>query len=277
MTAVAAMGTSYSEEEKARLWREARTSIAWGLLILVLSAAGLGMFVFSMPKLQPHDFDVVVHNFPPRSLESIIKLRNTLLTYADTYPKSCAAAILMTYVIMQSFAIPGTVSLSLLCGALYGTVRGVALVATISTLGATACYCMSWMFGRPVAIAIWRDKLQHFADEVRRRDNDLLAYIIFLRVTPILPNTFINVASPIVGVPLVPFFFGTLIGCLPNNIMAAHAGDHLSDLHSMADLYNPRVIALGLVVGCVALVPVWWKHRHERQQRAAAAATAKAQ
>jgi hypothetical protein len=103
---------------------------------------------------------------------------------------------------------PGTVSLSLLSGALYGTTRGLALVAVISTLGATACYGMSWLFGRPVAVAIWRGRLQHFADEVRRRDNDLLSYIIFLRVTPILPNTFINVASPVVGVPLAPFFLG---------------------------------------------------------------------
>lgn len=35
---------------------------------------------------QPHEFNVVVHNFPPRSLEAVIKLRNTLLNYADTYP-----------------------------------------------------------------------------------------------------------------------------------------------------------------------------------------------
>jgi len=54
--------------------------------------------------------------------------------------------------------------------------------------------------------------------------------------------------------------------------MAAHAGDHLSDLHSLGDLYNPRMIALGLVVGCVALLPVWWKHRHDKSQAAAAAA-----
>jgi hypothetical protein len=37
---------------RARLWREARTSIAWGFLILVCCAAGLGMFVLSMPKLK---------------------------------------------------------------------------------------------------------------------------------------------------------------------------------------------------------------------------------
>jgi membrane protein YqaA with SNARE-associated domain len=124
--------------------------------------------------------------------------------------------------------LPGTVSLSLLSGALYGTTRGLALVAAVSTLGSTACYCMSWVFGRPVAIAIWRGKLQHFADEVRARDNDLLSYIIFLRVTPILPNTFINVASPIVGVPLAPFFFGGRAAGGPARLWGGGGGAHPS-------------------------------------------------
>jgi hypothetical protein len=46
--------------------------------------------------------------------------------------------------------------------------------------------------------------------------------------------------------------------------MAAHAGDHLSDLDSLADLYNPRMLLLGLTVGAIALLPVYVKHRHER-------------
>jgi len=59
-------------------------------------------------------------------------------------------------------------------------------------------------------------------------------------------------------------YAGTLIGCAPNNFMAANAGDHLSDLDSLADLYNPRMLLLGLTVGFVALLPVYVKHRHER-------------
>jgi hypothetical protein len=51
--------------------------------------------------------------------------------------------------------------------------------------------------------------------------------------------------------------------------MAVHAGDHLSDLHSLSELYSPRIIGLGLVVGCIALLPVWWKHRNDKSKRAA--------
>lgn len=39
--------------------------------------------------------------------------------------------------------------------------------------------------------------------------------MLFLRVTPTLPNMFINVASPIVDVPYHIFFLATFIGLIP--------------------------------------------------------------
>lgn len=78
-----------------------------------------------------------------------------------------AVALLMLYVIMQSFAMPGTAGLSLLAGALYGSIKGFALIAVISTLGSTSCYCLSWAFGRPIAHAIWKTKLDDFRQQVR--------------------------------------------------------------------------------------------------------------
>ena len=48
-----------------------------------------------------------------------------------------------------------------------------------------------------------------------KRRSGLLNYMLFLRVTPTLPNTFINVASPIVNVPYHIFFLATSIGLIP--------------------------------------------------------------
>jgi len=39
--------------------------------------------------------------------------------------------------------------------------------------------------------------------------------MLFLRLTPTLPNTFINFASPIVDVPYHIFFLATVIGLIP--------------------------------------------------------------
>ena len=158
------------------------------------------------------------------------------------------------YVCMQTFAVPGTLSLSLLAGALYGTLRGLLLVSgkdavaphscslhtdayllcpsnvvmqrgfrylsVISTLGASACYGMSWLCGREVAYLLWPDKLAHFSTEVKKQKTNMLSYIVLLRVTPVLPNTFINVASPMVDVPLTPFMLGKLAACLVCQLVA---------------------------------------------------------
>ena len=42
--------------------------------------------------------------------------------------------------------------------------------------------------------------------------NDLLGFLISLRLFPFTPNWFLNVASPLVGVPLTPFFLGSFFG-----------------------------------------------------------------
>ena len=117
-------------------------------------------------------------------------------------------ALGVVYILMQTFAIPGTAVISLLSGAVYGRTGGFAFIALISTFGSTSCFALSWAVGRPLVHAIWPEKLEFFEKEVKKYRSDMFAYMIFLRVTPILPNIFINVASPIVGVPLHIFFLG---------------------------------------------------------------------
>lgn len=138
--------------------------------------------------------------------------------------------------------IPGTVFMSLLAGSLFGVFKGVALVVFAATAGASSCYFLSKLIGRPLVFSLWPDKLTFYQTEVNvnllflssfssgqvktnritslltqvsRRRNRLLNYMLFLRVTPTLPNTFINVASPIVDVPYHIFFLATVIGLIP--------------------------------------------------------------
>ena len=49
--------------------------------------------------------------------------------------------------------------------------------------------------------------------------DDMLWYIIFLRITPFLPNWFINLASPIIGVRVLPFYWGTFFGTYSINTL----------------------------------------------------------
>ncbi|GBP56922.1 Transmembrane protein 41 homolog [Eumeta japonica] len=89
--------------------------------------------------------------------------------------------------------------------------------------------------GRKLVKQFFPEKAAQWAVAVEEHKNNLLNYIIFLRVTPFLPNWFINMSAPVIGVPLVPFALGTFIGVAPPSFVAIQAGQTLHTLTSTSD------------------------------------------
>lgn len=172
--------------------------------------------------------------------------RKDISTYAKDYQAQFMLGYCSVYIFMQTFMIPGTIFLSLLAGALFGIIKGIMLVVFTATSGAASCYFLSKLIGRPLVSYLWPEKLRFFQAEVcflhksiflclmlfyvitcmvwklifllqiGKRKDKLLNYMLFLRITPTLPNTFINVASPIVDIPFHIFIIATLIGIIPS-------------------------------------------------------------
>lgn len=92
--------------------------------------------------------------------------RDHLSTYAQVYPAKFILGYCSTYIFMQTFMIPGTIFMSLLAGALFGVVRGLFLVVFNATAGASSCYFLSKLIGRPIVSWLWPEKLRFFQGEV---------------------------------------------------------------------------------------------------------------
>nr|BAD43504.1 unknown protein [Arabidopsis thaliana] len=191
----------------------------------------------------------------PRNLEDLQILRDNLEIYTSDYTVQVLVGYCLVYVFMQTFMIPGTVFMSLLAGALFGVVEGMALVVSTATAGASSCYFLSKLIGRPLLFSLWPDKLVFFQDQVARRKDRLLNYMLFLRLTPTLPNTFINVASPIVDVPYHIFFLATFIGLIPAAFVTVRAGLALGELKSLGDLYDFSSMATLCLIGVLSVTP----------------------
>ncbi|RVX14424.1 putative membrane protein [Vitis vinifera] len=169
--------------------------------------------------------------------------------YTSDYTVQVLVGYCMVYIFMQTFMIPGTVFMSLLAGSLFGVFKGVALSCSLQLL-------------------------------VAKRRERLLNYMLFLRVTPTLPNTFINVASPMVDVPYHIFFLATFIGLIPAAYVTVRnayseekgldrvpknvgflflgfiqAGIALGELRSVGDLYDFQSIATLFLIGVVSVTP----------------------
>ena len=53
--------------------------------------------------------------------------------------------------------------------------------------------------------------------------------MLFLRLTPLVPNWFVNLSAGHVGIPISFFFGATAIGLAPNNIILVRTGLALSE------------------------------------------------
>ncbi|KAK2662549.1 hypothetical protein Ddye_001123 [Dipteronia dyeriana] len=191
----------------------------------------------------------------PRTLEDLQILRDHLEDYTSDYTAQVLLGYCMVYIFMQTFMIPGTVFMSLLAGALFGVFKGVALVVFTATAGASSCYFLSKLIGRPLVFSLWPDKLSFFQSQVASRKDKLLNYMLFLRLTPTLPNTFINVASPIVDVPYHIFFLATVIGLIPAAYVTVRAGLAIGELQSLGDLYDFNSVATLFLIGVISITP----------------------
>ncbi|OTF71151.1 transmembrane protein 41B-like protein, partial [Euroglyphus maynei] len=125
-----------------------------------------------------------------------------------------------------------------------------------SAVGASICYLLSLLCGRPFIIKYWPDKATYLSNVIDKHRNHLFYHVIFLRITPFLPNWFINIASPIVDVPLSTFFFGTFFGVAPPSFIAVHAGTTLYQLTSSSNIISFQSMLMLLAVSILSLTPI---------------------
>eukprot|EP00494_Astrolonche_serrata_P004092 UN04103 len=64
---------------------------------------------------------------------------------------------------MQTFMIPGTVFMSLLAGALFGQLRGVALVVFAASAGASSCFFLSKLIWKTTGVRAVARQAHYFS------------------------------------------------------------------------------------------------------------------
>ncbi|KAJ3370800.1 Transmembrane protein 41A [Allomyces arbusculus] len=233
----------------------------------VIMAASIGGIYALTHALPPLDSGVTV-NLQVSSLHDIKALAMVLQQYSEEHFAHVLGLFTAFYVFKQTFSIPGAMALNLVAGSLYGT-WGSALAIFLTAVGASCCYLLSRAFGAPLVKRFLIDrspdgKVARLAARVRREhaQNHLLYYLLFLRIFPLTPNWLLNLASPVIGVPLVPHFFvSVLVGLAPYNIVTTQAGAILASLDRIEDILQPALLAKLAAMAAMALVPVWLKRR----------------
>ncbi|CAG8657186.1 2253_t:CDS:2, partial [Funneliformis caledonium] len=203
----------------------------------------------------------------PRTLQDVRLIHEALTGHGndDIYIVICYIA---TYIFLQSFAVPGSVMLSVLGGTLWGSWKALVLVSFCTGTGATISYLLSYYLGQPVTQNYLAERMERWNVQLNSHRKGLFSYIIFLRIAPFLPNWFINIASPHLGVGIGVFYWATFFGVAPLSFIHAQAGETihvLSESDEFTFLTIQNIVAMSLFA-VTALIPVMLRKKFEPQE-----------
>uniref|UniRef100_A0A8C5LJG1 Transmembrane protein 41B n=1 Tax=Jaculus jaculus TaxID=51337 RepID=A0A8C5LJG1_JACJA len=177
----------------------------------------------------------------PRDMNDTKALEKVLSKYKDTFYVQVLVAC--------------SIFLSILSGFLYPFPLALFLVCLCSGLGASFCYMLSYLVGRPVVYKYLTEKAIKWSQQVERHREHLINYIIFLRITPFLPNWFINITSPVINVPLKLFFIGTFLGVAPPSFVAIKAGTTLYQLTTAGKTVSWNSVFILMILAVLSILP----------------------
>ncbi|XP_045106700.1 transmembrane protein 41B-like [Portunus trituberculatus] len=237
---------------------DTRRALLCLVAIFLVSLSALTFVYKNFPHLEEDEYQ---HMKLPRDIEDAKSLGRVLSHYKERYFSEVLAGVFVTYIFLQTFAVPGSIFLSILSGFLFRWELALLLICFCSATGASFCYLLSYLAGRPIVLKYLPERTKSWQEKVDKQRDNLLFYIIFLRITPFLPNWFINITSPIINVPLWPFWFGTFIGVAPPSILAVQAGTTLYQLTSSSDAFSLTSVVLLALAAILSLVPIILKNR----------------
>ncbi|XP_077374536.1 transmembrane protein 41B [Festucalex cinctus] len=244
----------------------AKSSTRMSLFILfaifTCSASLMYLVYRNFPELPDDEMEKIKI---PKDMDDAKALGIVLSKYKDTYYSQVLVAYFATYVFLQTFAIPGSIFLSILSGYLYPFPLALFLVCLCSGLGASFCYMLSYLVGRPIVYKYLTEKAQKWSQQVDKHRDHLINYIIFLRITPFLPNWFINITSPVINVPLRVFFVGTFLGVAPPSFVAINAGTTLYKLTTAGEAVSWNSLAVLAVLAVLSILPVCFQKKLQQK------------
>lgn len=157
--------------------------------------------------------------------------------------------------------------MSILAGALYNY-WALPLVCSLVASGALICFFISSALG-PALLAnseSWRARVETWSERIASHGDNLIPYLILLRIAPLPPHWVVNVLAPHLGLSVPVFWISTFLGIGGVSYIHVTIGTTLDQMTSSADFHIiswQNGVGLGGI--CLAvLVPVLVK-RHYRK------------
>ncbi|KAK7032987.1 hypothetical protein R3P38DRAFT_2920002 [Favolaschia claudopus] len=174
----------------------------------------------------------------PKSFQQLQDLNDILKKYRDIYPYRIFICFVVTYLFLQAFSLPGSMYMSILGGAVWGMPIALPLVCCLVASGATLCYLISAALG-PALLTLpkWKAMLDKWARKIQQHEDNMISFLIVLRIAPLPPHWVVNILAPHVGISIPVFWITTALGILGVSVIHTTIGGGLEQMTSSADFH----------------------------------------
>lgn len=184
------------------------------------------------------------------SLDGIKQQQELLQGYKASHPVLVGGGFFALYIAVTALSLPAAAILTLLAGALFGTVWGTVLVSLASTIGATLAMLASRY--------ILRDSLQTKYGKQLKGINQGFAqegafYLFAIRLVPVVPFFMVNLLMGLLPIRTFTYFWVSQLGMLPGTVVYVYAGTALASITTLADIASPRLL---LAFALLGLLPI---------------------
>lgn len=216
---------------------------------MVVAVASVCCFVYTAPPLPEAQcanvitpLDVVRGRLVKEPQTSILNLWNCLREYKRDNWWHTTAGLWGIYVIFKIFGPLGAGSsmvLSVLIGALYDEwaepFTRYSLLAHLLGVSGEVCggaggWIMSYCIGREILLHFAADKMTALRNEMEKFQGSLFRYMLFIRVSPLFPNWFVNYSTALIGMPFSYFVIASTLAIQPAACMSIAMGGMLRDV-----------------------------------------------
>ncbi len=229
-------------------WKAARVVHLWRWGLLAALACGIiAFFVFGASDRL--------------SLEALRANRHDLAAFGAARPVRAAILFLFGYIACTALSLPVNVLLALAAGAVFGLAEGAVLVSFAAAIGSTLAFLSSRFLFRAAVQHRFGARLAAVEQGLAR---DGGAYLLALRLTPVVPYTVVNLVFGLTRFPTAKFYAVSQLGMLPATLVFVNAGTRIEGMTSLSGLVSARLIASLLLLAILPLAGRWLARRLTR-------------
>lgn len=251
------------ELDVIKIREETKEHLARNKVILItlffFSALGLYIIIHNAPEFRPEEKEIIFRM--PSSAERLYELSEVINKYTEKSYYYVVFMVCYTYTMLQSFVLPGAPFLSVLCGAIFGLVKGLSIVTVCHTLGALVSYILIETLGKGIAIRCFPNKILSMNKRINNHRHNLVYYMSSIRVVPFIPKWLVTIASPIIGVPLDTFIITAIVGLTPHNTIHVMAGIKIASAEGIGLSFTSLLILLSIAL--LFMIPTFFNKKEE--------------